>query len=191
VRFRHVNPFTGLIEIPFPLSAGSIQVGDYLAGGTPGFTAATPVQGSGGFAAVGGAIQFASSAVVGTLPPLSGTNTSITVPQLAVAPAYAPGQITVNIATATPGRFTHGELVVSRYGMIVNSLPIDGDLASGGAVVMSNLPSGTSAGPDKGAYYCAWLRVWNGASVRPHIVPVLGFADLTTSNSAALNVTVP
>jgi hypothetical protein len=191
VRFRHVNPFTGLIEIPFPLSSGSIHVGDYVAGGAPAFSTATPLQGSGGFAAVGGAIQFASSAGVSTLPPLSGTNTSIQVPQLAVAPAFSPGQLTVNIATATPGRFTHGQLVVSRFGMIVNSLPIDADLAGGGSVTMPNLPSGTAASPDKGAYYYAWLRVWNAASLRPHIVPVFGFADLTTSSSATLNVTIP
>jgi len=191
VRFRHVNPFTGLIEIPFPLSAGAIHVGNFVAGGSPGFVAAVPQQGAGGFAAVGGAPQFASSASVSTLPPPSGTNTSILVPQLAVAPPYAPGQITVNIATATPGRFTHGELIVSRFGMIVNTLPIDADLASGGSVTMPNLPSGTSASPDHRAYYYGWLRVWNPTSTRPHIVPVLAFADLTTMSSATLNVTIP
>jgi hypothetical protein len=191
VRFRHVNPFTGLIEIPFPLSSGSIHVGDYVASGSPTFTTATPVQGAGGFSAFGGAIQFATSASVSTMPPLSGTNTSIVVPQLAVASPYVPGQLTVNIATATPGRYTHGELVVSHFGIIVNTLPIDADLANGGQITMMNLPSGTSTSPDGGAYYYAWLRVWNAMSARPHIVPVLGFADLTTSSSATLNVTIP
>ena len=191
VRFRHVNPFTGLIEIPFPLSSGSIQVGDYVASGSPTFTTATPVQGAGGFSAFGGAIQFATSAAVSTMPPLSGTNTSILVPQLAVASPYVPGQLTVNIATATLGRYTRGELVVSRFGMIVDSLPIDADLANGGQITMPNLPSGTTSSPDGGAFYYAWLRVWNATSVRPHIVPVLGFADMTTSNSATLNVTIP
>jgi hypothetical protein len=56
---------------------------------------------------------------------------------------------------------------------------------------MLNLPSGTSTTPGGGAYYYAWLRVWNAMSIRPHIVPVLGFADLTTSTSATLNVTIP
>jgi hypothetical protein len=191
VRFRHVNPFTGLIEIPFPLSEGSLHVGDYVASGSPTFTTAAPVQGAGGFSAFGGAIQFATSASVSTVPPLSGTSTSILVPQLAVASPYVPGQLTVNIATATPGHYTHGELVVSRFGMIVDSLPIDAELANGGQITMPNLPSGTSTTPDRGAYYYAWLRVWNAMSVRPHIVPVLGFADLTTSSSAMLNVTIP
>ncbi len=191
VRFRHVNPFTGLIEIPFPLSEGSIHVGNYVAGGAPTFTAVAPMQGAGGFSAFGGAPQYATSASVSTVPPLSGTNTSIVVPQLAVAPAFVPGQLTVNIASATPGRYTHGELDVSRFGMIVNSLPIDADLANGGQITMPNLPSGTSSSPDRGAYYYAWLRVWNATSVRPHIVPALGFADLTTSSSATLNVTIP
>ena len=191
VRFRHVNPFTGLIEIPFPLSSGPLHVGDYLAAGSPAFATVTPAEGSGSFDAVGGALQYATSASVATAPPLSGTNTSIQIPALAVAPAFAAGQLTVNIATATPGRFTHGQLVVSRFGMIVNSLPIDADLANGGSVTMTNLPSGTTASPDKGAFYYAWLRVWNPSSLRPHIVPVLGFADLTTSGSATLNVTIP
>jgi hypothetical protein len=44
--------------------------------------------------------------------------------------------------------------------------------------------------PDHGAYYYAWLRVWNATSARPHIVPVFGFAGLTTSSSATLNVTI-
>ena len=191
VRFRHVNPFSGLIEIPFPLSSGSLHVGDYVAAGSPAFTTVTPSEGAGGFDAVGGALQYANSTRVATSPPLAGTNTSIQIPALAVAPAFAPGQLTVNIATATPGRFTHGQLVVSRYGMIVDSLPIDADLAGGGSVAMTNLPSGTTASPDRGAFYYAWLRVWNPSSVRPHIVPVLGFANLTTSSSATLNVTIP
>jgi len=191
VRFRHVNPFSGMIDIPFPLSSGSIHVADYVAGAAPSFAAVTPQQGTGGFSAVGGAFQYASSVPVDTLPPVSGTNTSILVPQLAVAPAYLPGMITVNIATSTAGHFTHGELVVSRFGMIVNSLPIDAELAAGGSIAMPNLPSGTPASPDRGAFYYAWLRVWNASSQRPRIVPVLGFADLTTSASATLNVTIP
>jgi len=191
VRFRHVNPFTGLIDLPFALSSGSLHVGNYAGGGAIGFASTTPQQGAGGFAAVGGAPQYVDGAPVATLPPAGGTNSQIQLASLAVAPAFVPGSITVNITTAIPGEFTHGELVISHFGMIVDSVPIDAQLAAGGPASASNLPSGTAANPDHGGYYFAWLRVWNGASRRPHIVPVLAVADLTTSASATLKVTIP
>jgi hypothetical protein len=195
VRFRHVNPFTGDIGVPFPLSAGNLRVGDYVAGGNPTLVSVTPQQGPGGFAARGGALQYAPSSFVAVLPPATGNNTAVSLPALAVDSTVAvPGAITFNVTTQTAGRFDKGQVVVSRYGLIVNSQSIDGVLASnGGTLTMNNLPAGSATLGNPGAVYYAYLRVWNSnnPALRPRIVPVLGLADLRTADSASLNVTLP
>lgn len=194
VRFRHVNPFTGEF-LPFPLSAANLRVGDYVAGGNPTLAAVVPQQGTGGFAARAGALQYAPSSFVAVAPPASGSNTPITLPALAVDSAVAvPGSIRFNVATQTAGRYDRGQVVVARYGMVVDSQPIDAVLASnGGTLTMSNLPAGSATLTNAGAVYYAYARVWNSANplLRPRVVPVLGLADLRTTDSATLNLQLP
>jgi len=195
VRFRHVNPFTGEINVPLPLSAGNLRVGSHVAGGNPTLVEVVPQQGTGGFSARAGALQYAPSSFVAVLPPTTGSTTAITLPALTVDAAVAtPGAINFNVTTLTAGRFDRGQVVVSRYGMIVNSQSIDDVLAgNGGTVTMSNLPAGSTALTNPGAVYYAYLRVWKSTNplLRPRIVPVLGLADLRSSASASLNVTLP
>lgn len=195
VRFRHVNPFTGDLPVPFALSAGSLRVGSYVAGGSPALAPVTPQQGAGAFSVRASALQYTPSSLTTVLPPSSGTTTAVTLPALSVNTAVAtPGAITFNVTALTPGRFDKGQVVVARYGMIVNTQSIDGVLAAnGGAVTMSNLPAGSTTQANPGAVYYAYLRLWNSASpqLRPRLVPVLSFADLRTSSSATVNVTVP
>jgi hypothetical protein len=195
VRFRHVNPFDGGIDLPFPLSAGHLRVGDYVAGGNPTLASVTPQQGSGGFAARAGALQYAPSSFVAVLPPAPGSNTLIALPALAVDSAVAvPGAIRFDVTTQTAGRFDRGQLVVARYGMIVDSRPLDGVLASNeGSLTMSNLPAGSTALTNPSAVYYAYARVWKSSNplLRPRIVPVLGLADLRTSNEASLSLALP
>jgi hypothetical protein len=194
VRFRHVNPFSGEL-LPVPLSAGNLRVGDYVAGGNPTLASITPQQGAGGFAARAGALQYAASSFVAVQPPATGSTTSISVPALAVdARVAVPGTITFDITALNAGRYDTGQVVVSRYGMIVDAQPIDGVLAgNGGTVTMRNLPAGSATLTNPGAVYYAYLRVWNSANPlqRPRVVPVLGLADLRTTDSARLNVTLP
>lgn len=194
VRFRHVNPYTGEF-LPFPLSAGNLRVGDYVAGGNPTLALVVPQQGTGGFAARAGALQYAPSGFVAVMPPSSGGNTSITLPALAVDGAVAvPGSIRFTVTPQTAGRYDRGQVVVARYGMVVDSHPIDAVLASnGGTVTLDNLPAGSATLANPGAVYYAYARVWNSANplLRPRIVPVLGLADLRSTDSASLNLTLP
>lgn len=195
VRFRHVNPFTGDLTVPFPLSSGNVLVGSYVAGGNPTLTVVTPTQGTGGFAVRAGALQYTPSSFTAVLPPASGTNTAVTLPALNVDTSVATaGAITFNVTAQTPGRFNKGQIVVSRYGMIVNSQSIDSVLASnGGALSMVNLPAGSSALNNPGAVYFAYARVWNSNNplIRPRIVPVTQLADMRTTNAATLSITLP
>jgi hypothetical protein len=195
VRFRHVNPFSGEFGVPFPLSAGNLRVGDYVGGGDPTLASLVPQQGAGSFAARAGALQYTPSSFVAVIPPAGGSDTPVTMPALDVDTTVAtPGAITFNVTALTAGRYDKGQVVVSRYGMIVNSIAADSVLATnGGAITMSNLPAGSATLTNPGAVYFAFLRVWNSGNplIRPRIVPVLGLADLRTSSSASLNVTLP
>ncbi|MGB2816712.1 MAG: DUF4382 domain-containing protein [Burkholderiaceae bacterium] len=194
VRFRNVNPFTGDIGTPFPLSSGGLRIGNYVAGGDPVLAPVVPQEGAGAFASRAGAVQYTTSASVGVLPPSSGSNTTIAFPALGVDTAVAvAGSIDLKVATLTAGRYDKGQLVVSRFGSIVNSQSIDTALGNGGTVTMGNLPAGSAALPNPGAVYYAYVRVWNSTTplVRPRVVPVLAFADLRTNTSASLNVTLP
>jgi hypothetical protein len=193
VRFRHVNPFNGLIDVGFPLSAGNVYYGNYVAGGAPTFASAAPAQGIGGFSAVADAIQYAASAPVAVTSAAS----SIAFPQLAIdsTVAAASGTIQVNIATGTPGRFDRAQLVIARYGEIVDTVAVNPAIlsGSGGTVTVANLPAGTTATPDKAAFYYAYLRVWKTTvlGTRVRVIPVLAFADFRTQNAATLGVQLP
>jgi hypothetical protein len=193
VRFRHVNPFTGLIDIGFPLSAGNVFYGSYVAGGAPTWQSTAPAQGQGHFSAVAGAIQYAASAPVD----VSSTSSSITVPQLAIdsSVAAASGTLSVNVTTTTPGRFDKAELVIARYGEIVNTMAVDPAIlsGSGGTIIMPNLPAGTAAMPDNAAFYYGYLRVWKTTllGTRVHVIPIVTFADFRVQSAASLSATLP
>ena len=57
VRFRGVNPFTGIFTDDEPLSVGNLQVGSY-AGGNPTLAAVMPMGGAGAFMPYGDAPYF-------------------------------------------------------------------------------------------------------------------------------------
>lgn len=193
VRFRHVNPFTGLIDIGFPLSAGNVYFGTYVAGSAPVFASAAPAQGTGSFSAVADAIQYTASAPVA----VSSASSSITFPRLAIdsTVAAASGTLQVNISTATPGRFDRAQLVIARYGEIVDTVAVNPAIlsGSGGTVTVTNLPAGTAAAPDKAAFYYAYLRVWKTTvlGTRVKVIPVLAFADFRTQSAATLGAQLP
>jgi hypothetical protein len=195
VRFRHINPFDGLINVPFALSKGDLHVADYNGGGVLAFAARTPQQGAGGFTAFAGALQYERSPALSVTPPANGTSTSISVPPLSVDRNIAvPGAIRVDVATLTAGRYDKGTLVVARFGLIVDAKPLDAVLAAnGGTLEMDNLPAGTTSNPLASAFYYAYARVWNSSNpfVRPRIVPAVGIADLRTSSSATVRLVLP
>jgi hypothetical protein len=55
------------------------------------------------------------------------------------------------------------------------------------------VPAGTSDKPLVGGAYFTYLRLWNSNTplVRPRLVPIFDLADLRTTNSASLAVTLP
>jgi hypothetical protein len=194
VRFRHVNPFNGHIDLPALLPAGDVNVGDYVAGGSPTLTSVTPTEGTGGYSAIADAVYYSPSASTLITPPATGTTTSFAGSTLAVNPAVAvPGTINLAVTTGTPGRYDKGQFVITRFGFIVDSIPIDNVLATGGNVAATDIPAGTSAKPLPLGVYFGYLRVWNSNNplIRPRIVPIFDLADLRTSDNASLTVALP
>lgn len=194
VRFRHVNPFTGLTGLPVVLPAGNLRVGEYVANGAPALSEVVPVEGGGSFSAIADATFFTRGAPTVVAPPASGGMTYFAGASLAVNPAVAvPGTIRVNVTAGTPARFDRGQLVITRFGLIVDSVDISGLLAAGGTAVVDDIPAGSAAKPLPAGVYFAFARVWNSGNplLRPRIVPILEAADLRTSANATLALALP
>jgi hypothetical protein len=203
IRTHVMNPFTGEFSDDFPLTGGSVLLGDYVAGGAPVLTATVPGEGAGAYDAVvsGLGVARADAGVVADAG--GGATAQIPMPTLQPGPNVASfGTISGTITQATAGRFDSGYLVVVRHGGIVNTEDIGAVLQAGGGAggnyAIGNLPAGSASQPlgrngnGAGIYY-AYLRVWNSAHplLTTRLVPIPGFADLDATNAATLNATLP
>jgi hypothetical protein len=194
VRYRHVDPFTGVFVDAIPLSTGPIQLGAYVAGGSPTLQANTPAQANGGFQVVASALDY-TRAVDATI--LTSGAPSFSFAQLAVNPAVGVADsISGTIAQGTANQYDSGYLVVVRMGVIVQTLSISSVLTQnagmGGAFTVANLPGGTATQTLPGAYYYLYARVWNSASplTTTKRIDFSGFADLRTGSATGINVTL-
>jgi len=203
IRTNVMNPFTGRFLDDYPLTDGTVRVGNYVAGGDPVFGAFTPAEGPGGYRAVvsGWGIARADAGIVSN----GGAGVTVQMPTPVLQPAArvaALGSIGGSIVQNTAARFDRGFLVVMRGGAIVNTQDISALLQSnggtGGSYSIGGLPAGSgvqplgSNGNGVGIYY-AYLRVWNSAHplLTTRLVPMPGMANLDTTSSATLNVTLP
>jgi len=199
VRYRHVNPFTGLFTDSIALSRGPVWVGSYVAGGAPSLASTTPVQGNGGFLVFGGAPAYArTEASADPLGPPAGVAPALfSIGALPVNAAIATADsISGSIAQATAGKYDKGFLVVARMGTIVQTVDISSVLAAnggaGGAYSVANLPGGSASRTLPGAYYYLYARVWNSANPAGTLMRVdfSGFADLRAGSASGLNATL-
>jgi hypothetical protein len=194
VRYRHVNPFTGAFADAIPLSTGPIQLGSYVASGSPTLQANTPAQADGGFEVVAAAPGYTRT--IGSTT-LTSSAPSFTFPQLAVNPAVGVADsISGTIAQSTANQYDSGYVVVVRMGTIVQTMSIASALAQnsgmGGAFSVGNLPGGSAAQTLPGAYYYLYARVWSSAHPLTTLkrVDFSGYADLRTGSATGINVTL-
>ncbi|GFE61816.1 DUF4382 domain-containing protein [Geobacter sp. AOG2] len=193
VRYRHLNPYTGLLWRSIELSSDPIQVYTYdAASGSIGAATASPANGA--FTAVADAADFYGR---GTAMALAGTagqavgmvNAAANAPAVA-APATANSITTIFDMTRMGqgmgfgmGRGmagilkpTKGQLFVTHGGMIIDSLgTLTGDTtvgaamnAGGGAghpVVMANLPGGSAGQSLPGAFYGVYGLGWGSGVI--------------------------
>lgn len=192
MRFRQTNPFTGTLQAPEPLVTGPWQVGDYVANGTPTLVSQNPAEGAGTYQ-----VWFNGANLTRTqATTVSAGARSIAAPPslLQSSDVAALGSISGQIAVTNPGTWTSAQLVVTRAGTVVNAIDVSSQVANGGSFAVSNLPAGSTAQPFAAGVYLAYLRVWNAQSLAPDMVRIIqipGIADLRTSATASLSVTLP
>ncbi|SPE31729.1 conserved exported hypothetical protein [Burkholderiales bacterium] len=197
VRYRHINPFTGVFTDDIPLSTGPIQFGSYVAAGSPTLATNTPVQGNGGFLVFAGAPDYTRTEA-STDPLTPGASPVLfTMPTLTVNSTVATADsISGNISQATAGKYNTGFVVVVRLGTIVSTIPIDSVLTAnagaGGPFTVSNLPGGSATQSLPGAYYYLYAVVWNTANplTTLQLTDFSGYANLTSASATGLNVTL-
>lgn len=183
VRYRHLNPYTGVFPLPVALSTGAVHVATYVPGGPLSFTAETAS--SGRFSVVAGAPDlYDSGTAFDLIGGAAGTTTAMSLAaanQPQITAAATSGSIDCIFDMALLGTGTgpgmgmgdrsignppKGQIFITNGGLIIDSL---GDLlgdttvntamyAGGGTanpVLVSNLP-GNVAGAVYGVYALGW-----------------------------------
>ena len=159
-----VDPYSRNLLNPESVPTGTIDWGTYSSGGNVALTTVTPVQGISAYFVAAQAPLFTDGQLVSTLgPPASGTGpVAIALPTL--APAAGSGSMSVTVAPVTPGKYDHGELIVSHDGAIVQTVAIDSALTQNGGQTLQvqGIPAGGSTSSDNAVYYVS-TRAWKSS----------------------------
>ena len=160
-----LEPFTRALFADQALSTGTIDFGTYVSDGNVALTAATAVQGAATYLVSAQAPQFSDGALTTALAaPSSGTGpVQVAMPVLSPAAGAATSSISVTVAATTPGKYDHGELIVSHNGGIVQTVAIDSALAQNGGstLLIPGLPGGGAVSSFDNAVYYVSIRAWN------------------------------
>jgi hypothetical protein len=159
-----IDPFNEVLATPQALSAGTIDSGTWTsANGTVTLVSAAPLEGAGGYKVAATAPSFAGGAFSAKIsPPASSTTTPVvvSVPALTLASGTTSGTLSVAVSERTPGKYNHGELLVSQNGQLVATVALDSVFASGarGTVKVSDVPAQSPS-----ALYYVSVRAWNSS----------------------------
>lgn len=208
VRWGNTNPFSGKLEIPMALANGPLHVASYSAGNAPAFNPVTPHEGNGGYSVATNGLPLAYyvlSSNVAVVSPGTNTVTNPLLFALTTLPTLS-SNVVVGTVSGTiqqsANKYDSGYLVMSRFANIVNTVDISGILTAnggtGGPYSLTPLPAGggpagTASARVPGAYYYAYLIVWNSADITTTkiVIPMNGFIDLRkVSTVTGFNVTL-
>ena len=193
VRYRAVDPFTGVFGSDEPLSLGAPQVGQYAAGADPVLAPLTPNEGLGGYLPFGDAPYFTrTAATTGTLIPPSGGTASFTIGALAITAPATADSISGTLTQGTAGGYDSGYLIVSHQGYIVATMSVAAVLAlnggNGGAYTLANIPGGSSMQTFAAGTYYLQAYVWNSAHPLLTLHRVEGSGVVNLQGGSATNV---
>ena len=159
-----IDPFNQVLAEAQALSTETIDSGTWTAtNANVTVVSAAPVEGAGGYTVAATAPSYAGGVLTTKISaPTSSTTTpvTVTVPALTLASGIASGTLSVTVTEATPGKYDHGQLLVSSNGQLVATAPLDAVFArgAGGAVTVSAVPAETPS-----ALYYLSVRVWNSS----------------------------
>lgn len=190
--FRLTDPFMGTLNQPLALPSGTIQVGNYVAGGDPVFSAVTPQEGLGGYTVIASAPGFVAPPVT-LLPSAGGGPATLNFgPSLPNNTSLILNGISGTISQATPF-YDSGFLIITQGGRLVRTEDLRATLAQngglGGNYQIRNVAGGSAGNPAPDAIYYAYVRVWNSAHpvLTQHVQAISGSADLRTGNASGFN----
>jgi hypothetical protein len=201
VRYRHLNPYTGILGDPIELSTESIQVATFNPGGTLTFTVDNTSKGTFSMVADASADLYDPGTAItgitgsaGSMVPIAAASNSPPVDSSATA-----GTISCTFDMALLGSGTgagmgkgrsislptKGQMLVTHGGMIIDSLgTLSGDssvataMQAGSAVTISNIPSHIPQ-----AVYGVYVLGWsNSVLVAGDVLGV----DLSSGNATAI-----
>jgi uncharacterized protein DUF4382 len=162
-----IDPFNQVLANAQALSAGTIDYGTWTStNANVTVVSAAPVEGAGGYTVSATAPSFAGGPLTSAyrISAPSGTTTTPvsipTLPALSLVSGTSSGKLSVSVSEASPGKYNHGELLVSQNAQLVATASLDGVFASGagGTVTVNNLPAETPA-----ALYYVSVRAWNSS----------------------------
>jgi len=183
VRYRHLNPFTGVFPSPVELSTGAIHVATYVPGGQLSFTA--EAVNSGRFSVVAGApdlydsgaafdLTGGTAGTAVTMSPSAANQPQITASATAgsitcifdmalLGTGTGPGMGLGNRLIGNPPKgqifVTNGGLIIDSLGDLLGDTTVNTAMFAGGGmanpVLVSNLP-GNVAGAVYGVYALGW-----------------------------------
>ena len=159
-----IDPFNQNLLNPQTLSAGTVDSGTYVSSGaTITVVSAAPAEGAGTYQVAATAPLYADGTLGTTIaaPTASGVTTAgpVTVGGLKLASGNSAATVSAAITAASPGKYNHGEIMLSHNGQLIASAPIDAALAAGtGTVQLTGVPGGTPA-----SVYYVTVRAWNSS----------------------------
>jgi hypothetical protein len=197
VRWGLTDPFTGKLLSPMPLENGDIEVAAYNAGNTLSFSSVTPTEGSGDYSvSVNEALvkYFTRSANVQLNAVATGSSTTFTPGTPTLDSGVSSGTVSGTITVANSASYDRAVLVIAHLGSIATTVDISSQLGNASIPFsISGLPAGSTASPQPGAYYYAYLRLWKSSDViakKTVAIPYLGVIDLRTTDTATFNLTL-
>src|SRR5208282_5366033 len=105
------------------------------------------------------------------------------------------GTVDVTLAFSGLSVDNNCELVLARFATVINTYDCTSLLSNTTPAnfTVGGMPAGSSSAPVLGAYYYAYVRLWEAGHGRAtlRVVDLPGFIDLRTTDSATLNGSVP
>jgi hypothetical protein len=197
VRWRNADPFTGMFRNPIPLQAATgIDLAPYNGGNTLAFNPATPVEGAGGFTVAVNEVAYYNlgAGTVMAAPVAPATTQTFTFSDPTLVSGVESGTISVDLSFSGLATDNSCQLVLARFAAIIDTYDCSSMLSNTvpAMFTLQSIPAGSAGKPVLGAYYYAYVRLWDSAHPAKSriIVPLPGFTDLRTTDTATLNGSV-
>lgn len=197
VRWRNTDPFTGLFRNPIPLqgASSSLHLAGFNGGNTLPFSAVTPQEGAGAFTVADNEIAYYTLSAGTVMPPLAAGAAQTFAPGVpSLRSGVQSGAVDVNLSFSGISADNQCEFVLARFAAIIDTFDCSSLLSNSTPAVfsLSGVPAGASGAAVPGAYYYAYVRLWNSAAPKlsRKVVPLNGAIDLRATGSATVNGTV-